>query len=211
MATERGREDARRIGGALGRRVEFLPADKAALARAAEGRVVFVGDGVEADRTLSLIRRLHRANPDLLIAALPGNPEIRVVELLEAGAAVVILDGQSPHDSAEAIRAAQDGRAVLDPETAGALVSRVQDLSSLCVDQGIDVSRCNQLTAREREIMELLASRATNEQIAERLGIAIGTVKTHVHNILEKLDVDSRTLAGVYWRLFSGTSLAARI
>lgn len=211
VATERGREDARRIGGALGRPVEFLAADKAALARAEEGRVVLVGDGVQADRTLSLIRRLHRANPDLLIAALRGNPEPGVVELLEAGAAVVVPDGQSPHDSAEAIRAAQEGRATLDPETAGAIVSRIQDLSKLCVDQGIDVSRCKELTAREREIVGLLAGRATNEEIAVRLGIAVGTVKTHVHNILKKLDVDSRNLAGVYWRLFSGESRAARI
>lgn len=211
VANERGREDVRQIGDALDRRVEFLAADKTALARAAEDQVVLVGDGVQPDRTLSLIRRLHRANPGLLIAALQGNSEPGAVELLEAGAAVVIPDGQAPHDSAEAIRAAQEGRAMLDPETAGALVSRIQELSKLCVDQRIDVSRCNQLTAREREIVGLLARRATNEQIAERLGIAVGTVKTHVHNILEKLDVDSRNLAGVYWRLFSGESRAARI
>lgn len=211
VATERAREDVRGIAIEIGRRVEFVPSDKAALAGATMGDILFVGDGIQHERTLSFIRRLHRANPGLLIVALSGDPEPGVVELLEAGAAVVVPGGQSPREAADAIRAAEKGHAILDPETAGALVSRIQELSKLCVDQRIDVSRCNQLTAREREIVGLLARRATNEQIAERLGIAVGTVKTHVHNVLEKLDVDSRNLAGVYWRLFSGESRAARI
>ena len=207
----RGREDVRRIGVELGRKFEFLPSGKAALAGAKVGDILFVGDAIGPERTLSFIRRLHRRNPDLLIAAMPGNPEPGIVELLEAGAAVVIFDGQSPEDAADAIRAAEKGHAILDPETAGALVWRIQELSKLCVDQRIDVSRCDGLTAREREIAGLLARRATNEQIAERLGIAVGTVKTHVHNVLDKLDVDSRNLAGVYWRLYSGESRVARI
>ena len=206
-----GREDVRRIGAELGRKVEFLQSDKEAVARAAMGDILFVGDAIQPDRTLSYIRRLHRRNPDLLIGAMPGNPEPGIVELLEAGATVVLLDGQSPKESADAIRAAEKGHAILDPETTGALVWRIQELSKLCVDERIDVSRCTGLTAREREIAGLLARRATNEQIAQRLGIAVGTVKTHVHNILDKLDIDSRNLAGVYWRLFSGESRAARI
>jgi DNA-binding NarL/FixJ family response regulator len=211
VGSDHGREDVRRIGDELGRKVEFLAADRAALARAAECSVAFIGDGVPPDRTLSLIRRLHGANPHLLIAALPGDHDPGVVELLEAGAAVVLLPGQSPGEAATAIRAAAQGRAILDPDSAGALVSRIQELSKLCVDQRIDVSRCDGLTRREREIAALLARRATNEQIAAALGIAVGTVKTHVHNILEKLDVDGRNLAGVYWRLFSGETRAARV
>ena len=50
------------------------------------------------------------------------------------------------------------------------------------------------LSPREREIVALLARRATNAEIGAALGIAIGTVKNHVHKILEKLDVESRSL-----------------
>ena len=106
VGSDHGREDVRRIGDELGRKVEFLAADRAALARAAECSVAFIGDGVPPDRTLSLIRRLHGANPHLLIAALPGDHDPGVVELLEAGAAVVVLPGQSPNEAAAAIRAA---------------------------------------------------------------------------------------------------------
>lgn len=211
VAGERGRDEVRRIGAALGLEVEFIGSDSLSLSRAIASDLLFVGDGIPHDRTLSLIRRLHRRNLQLLIAAVTGTPEPGIVDFLEAGATVVIREGQSPEAAAEAIRAAQIGHAILDPETAGALVVRIQELSKLCVDERIDVSRCTALTAREREIVGLMARRATNEQIAERLGIAVGTVKTHVHNILDKLDVDSRGLAGVYWRLFSGESRAARI
>jgi DNA-binding NarL/FixJ family response regulator len=208
---DREREEVRRIGAILGAEVEFIESDSLGLSRAIASDLLFVGDGVPADRALSLIRRLHRRNPGLLIAAMPGDTDPGSVNLLEAGAAVVIRDNEPPEEAAEAIRAAEAGRAILDPDTAGALVVRIQELSKLCVDEHIDVSRCNALTTREREIIGLMARRATNEQIAERLGIAVGTVKTHVHNILDKLDVDSRALAGVYWRLFSGESRAARI
>ncbi len=211
VATERGREEAQEIAALLGREIEFLPPDKAALADATRGDLLFVGDGIQPDRTLAYIRRLYRSSPGLLIVALPGNDDPGVVELLEAGAAVVILDGQPPREAADAIRAAEKGHAILEPETAGVLVLRIQELSKLCVDEGIDVSRCNRLTTREREVAGLLARRATNEQIAERLGIAVGTVKSHIHNILDKLDVDSRNLAGVYWRLYSGEIRVARI
>jgi DNA-binding NarL/FixJ family response regulator len=79
---------------------------------------------------------------------------------------------------------------------------RLQHLAHLCVDQGVDVERCGLLTKRESEIAALLARRLDNASIARELGIAVGTVKTHVHKILDKLDVDTRTLAGVYWRVF---------
>ena len=207
----RGREDVRKICAELGRKVEFLPSDKAALADAKMGDILLVGDAIQPERILSYIRRLHRRHPGLLIGAMPGTPEPGIHELLEAGAAVVMFDGQRPSEAADAIRAAEKGHAVLDPETTGNLVWRIQELSKLCVDQGIDVSRCNALTGREREVAGLLAKGATNEQIAKRLSIAVGTVKSHVHNILDKLDVDTRNLAGVYWRLYSGESRAARI
>jgi DNA-binding NarL/FixJ family response regulator len=91
---------------------------------------------------------------------------------------------------------------LLDPDEAAAVVSRLQALSTLCVDQGVEVERCGLLTTREREIAALLGNRLDNATIARDLGIAVGTVKTHVHKILDKLDVDSRVLAGVYWRVY---------
>jgi DNA-binding NarL/FixJ family response regulator len=57
---------------------------------------------------------------------------------------------------------------------------------------GVDLTRLNDLTPREREILALLAGGATTSQIADRLVISNKTVKTHVQNILRKLGVSSR-------------------
>ncbi|MGH7566030.1 MAG: LuxR C-terminal-related transcriptional regulator [Gemmatimonadota bacterium] len=211
VTTEGARQSVRRIALELGRRMEFLASRQDALRRARDGSLLVLEDGGGPGATLSLVQRLHRAHPDLLIAVMPEKPDSEVVHLFEAGASVAIVAGQAPAKAAESIRAAEAGMAILDPSLAGALVRRVQGLSQLCVDQNVDVSRCAGLTTREREVAGLLATRATNEEIAERLGIAVGTVKTHVHNILEKLEVDGRHLAGVYWRLFKGDGKSAPV
>jgi DNA-binding NarL/FixJ family response regulator len=60
--------------------------------------------------------------------------------------------------------------------------------------------RYQELTPREREVLDLIALGLTNQQIAERLVVEIGTVKNHVHRILEKLDKRSREEAAGYLR-----------
>ena len=204
VTSEGARHFAERIALALGCRIQFLTTREDALRRAREGALLMLEGGqTPPGWALSLVRRLHRANPDLLIAVMPRTPDEDVADLLEAGASVVIAEDQAPAQAAESIRAAEAGMAILDPNVVGAIIRRVQCLSQLCVDQNVEVARCGALTRREREVAGLLAMRATNEQISERLGIAVGTVKTHVHNILEKLEVDGRSLAGVYWRLYT--------
>lgn len=204
VATERARQSVQRIALELGHRTEFLASREDALRRARDRSMLMLEHGEGPGTALPLVQRLHRANPDLLIVVMLRDSESEVEHLFEAGASVAIIEGQPPTEAAEAIRAAEEGMAILDPSVAGSLIRRVQGLSQLCVDQNVDVSRCARLTRREGEVAALLAVRATNEQISERLGIAVGTVKTHVHNILEELEVDGRHLAGVYWRLFSG-------
>jgi DNA-binding NarL/FixJ family response regulator len=125
------------------------------------------------------------------------------IELLEAGAQAIGSFRHGPETFARRIAAAQNGEVLLDPDEVAALVGRLRHLSELCVDQGVDVGRCERLTAREAEIAAMLARKVDNASIARELGIAVGTVKTHVHKILEKLDVESRGLAGTYWRVYS--------
>jgi DNA-binding NarL/FixJ family response regulator len=57
------------------------------------------------------------------------------------------------------------------------------------------------LTLREQEIVELIGQNLTNQQIAERLVIELGTVKNHVHNILQKLAATSRSEAAITWAI----------
>jgi DNA-binding NarL/FixJ family response regulator len=209
--TESGRQAIRRIAGELGRRMEFLATREDAIRRARDGWLLLVEDHEGSGSPVSFVRRLRRANPDLLIAVMRGTSDSGVEDLFEAGASVVIVESQAPAEAAESIRAAEAGMVTLDPRVAGALIRRIQGLSQLCVDQNVDVSRCAALTPREREVAALLAAQATNAKISERLGISVGTVKTHVHNILEKLEVDDRNLAGIYWRLFASDGKSAHL
>ncbi len=164
--------------------------------------VVVVGDHQSPNDRISTVRRTRRRAASRVIAAISDGLPM-TVDLLEAGAQAVCPIAHGPERFARRIAAARSGKVLLSPVEVAALVGRLQHLSQLCVDEGVDVSRCERLTAREAEITALLARRFDNAAIARELGIAIGTVKTHVHKILEKLDVETRGLAGTYWRVYT--------
>ena len=170
--------------------------------RAENHATVFMGDHQTQSERVSTVRRTRRGGAATVIAAISDGLPM-TIELLEAGAQAVDSMANGPESLARRIAAAQSGGVLLNPDEAAAIVGRLQHLSQLCVDQGVDVSRCERLTARESEIAAMLARRLDNARIARELGIAIGTVKTHVHKVLQKLDVETRGLAGTYWRVYS--------
>lgn len=135
--------------------------------------------GVEATR---LIRERH---PQIRVIALTSFPEEDLVQAaLRAGAISYLLKTISAGELAEAIRAAAIGRPTLAPEATQALLHQVAAPAA-----GQD------LTAREREVLALLADGLSNAEIAARLVIGEATVKFHVSNILSKLHVATRTEA----------------
>lgn len=170
--------------------------------RAEDHTTVVVGDHQSRSERVSTVRRTRRRGATTVIAAISDDLAM-TIELLEAGAQAIGAIDHGPEAFARRIAAAQSGEVLLNPDEAAALVGRLQHLSQLCVDQGVDVTRCELLTPREAEIAAMLARRLDNARIARELGIAIGTVKTHVHKVLEKLDVDTRGLAGTYWRVYN--------
>jgi DNA-binding NarL/FixJ family response regulator len=112
----------------------------------------------------------------------------RVVEALAAGAVGYLLKDSEPADVLAAIRAAADGHAPLDPRVAGALLPTRRDAP------GADLS------AREREVLLLVADGLANKQIATRLGIAERTVKVHLGNVFRRIGVADRTSAALWAR-----------
>ncbi len=114
--------------------------------------------------------------------------EHHIIELLEAGATGCVLEGYSFSDLVEAIKSASRKEVYCKPRVAAALVSRLRKLAS-----GHVSGQCGStLTERELEIVELLDKGCSNKEIAHRLDIRTATVKNHVHNILEKLNVNRR-------------------
>jgi DNA-binding NarL/FixJ family response regulator len=117
---------------------------------------------------------------------------------MEAGASGYILKDHSLEDLVETIRAAQDGKVFVSPQIAAAMMERLSNLAQLFSDVENSVTGTAGLTSRELEVLGLIGQGLTNQEIAEKLVIEIGTVKNHVHSILEKLNVGSRGEAAAY-------------
>ena len=81
------------------------------------------------------------------------------------------------------------------------MMERLSNLAHLFSDIENSVSDTPGLTTRELEVLELIGKGMTNQQIAEHLVIEVGTVKNHVHSILDKLNVSSRKEAAAYLAL----------
>jgi DNA-binding NarL/FixJ family response regulator len=72
------------------------------------------------------------------------------------------------------------------------MITRLSELSQLCADTEGIMQKVEALTPRECEVLEWVSEGLTNKEIGERLTIELGTVKNHIHNILEKLEVGNR-------------------
>ena len=120
--------------------------------------------------------------------------QAHVLPALRAGASGYILKDVEPDQLVEAIRSAYKGNIQLHPDIANALlktlpVEEKEEESSIQVDV---------LTARENEVLQLLAKGMSNKEIASVLVITEKTVKAHVSSILSKLNLSDRTQAALY-------------
>ena len=113
----------------------------------------------------------------------------KVYPAIEAGAAGYLLKTSTAHEIAEAIRATQRGERVLEPEVTTKMMDRLTNRTPILHED---------LTDREQEVLLLIAEGKSNQEIADSLFITLKTVKTHVSNILSKLEVEDRTQATIY-------------
>jgi two-component system, NarL family, response regulator LiaR len=143
-------------------------------------------DGVGAMRELQ-----RRGSPTRVLVLTSFLDDERLMPAIEAGAAGYLLKNVDPAELARAVRAAHAGEAMLDPGVAARLVERIAGRER-AVSTGVD-----ELTRREREVLEWIAQGHSNKQIARELGVAEKTVKTHVGHLLAKLGVADRTQAAL--------------
>ncbi|MHA7962174.1 response regulator [Streptomyces sp. L500] len=143
-------------------------------------------DGIEA------LRRLRELdNPARVLVVTSFTEQRTVIPALRAGAAGYVYKDVDPDALAGAIRSVHAGHVLLQPEVADALLS--QDEGG-----GGGQGRGNGLTEREREVLALIADGRSNREIARALVLSEKTVKTHVSNILMKLDLADRTQAALW-------------
>ncbi|WP_310727318.1 response regulator transcription factor [Streptomyces sp. N2A] len=142
-------------------------------------------DGIEALRKL---RELD--NPARVLVVTSFTEQRTVVPALRAGAAGYVYKDIDPEALAAAIRSVHAGHILLQPEVAGALLSQE--------DGNGGQGRGTSLTDRESEVLGLIADGRSNREIARALVLSEKTVKTHVSNILMKLDLADRTQAALW-------------
>jgi DNA-binding NarL/FixJ family response regulator len=141
-------------------------------------------------------RRLHTTQPSCRVIVLTTFDEDETVfDGLRAGAIGYLLKDAATEKLYEAIRAAAKGESFLQPSVAAKLVAEFNRLSEQAPAWAQALEE--PLSPRELEILRLLATGATNREIASQLVLAEGTVKNHVTNILNKLGVSDRTRAAL--------------
>jgi len=161
--------------------------------------VILLDLGLEKADSLSLMARLRKELPEAKVIAMDILPEqVDIVEFVKAGGSGFILKSAAVEEYLETITAVAGGEKVLPPMLTTSLFTQIVE-SALKGGKGIsDLSI--QLTPREREVVDLISEGLSNKEIASRLHIATHTVKSHIHNILEKLALSTRLQIAAFAR-----------
>ena len=147
--------------------------------------VMEVMDGIES--TKKILKEWPEARI-LIVTSLIDDE--KVYPAIEAGASGYLLKTSTAHEIANAIRKTYNGERVLEPEVTTKMMEQLSNRNRHVLHE--------ELTNREQEILLLIAQGMSNQEIADELFITLKTVKTHVSNILAKLEVEDRTQAAIY-------------
>ncbi|MCU0507553.1 MAG: response regulator transcription factor [Anaerolineae bacterium] len=145
-------------------------------------------DGIEAARALK------QEQPEMRVIMLTVREESDLLfEAIKAGADGYLLKTIRAQQLVEMLRAAQRGEAAITPQLAARMVEEFRRLARLAPSAAsADMEALNPLTARERQVLAMIAQGASDREIAQSLTVSLYTVKAHVRSLLQKLQVASR-------------------
>jgi DNA-binding NarL/FixJ family response regulator len=162
--------------------------------------IILVSAGLPDHDALELTRAIMERGLSIkvLVLGLSEENKNEALRYIEVGACGYILKDSSVNELIEAIRLAQKGEAQISSRIAGAMMERLFYLARMfsAVENKMDGDV--RLTSRELEVLQFIGEGLTNQEIAARLVVEVGTVKNHVHSILEKLNVNNREEAASY-------------
>lgn len=142
-------------------------------------------DGIEA------IRRIRASDPAAKIIVLTSfSDDDKIFPAIRAGASGYLMKDVSPRELARAIRMASAGEPLLHPDIMRRLMDELR--------RPPQPENLDRLTPRETDVLRLIAKGESNKEIARDLVLSEKTVKTHVSNILQKLQLADRTQAALY-------------
>jgi DNA-binding NarL/FixJ family response regulator len=159
-------------------------------------QVALVDIGMPDKDGLEVTRKLHEEAPSVKVIIL-GMPDLtdEIMTCIEAGASGYVLKEASFEYLLESIYSVQRGESFCSPRMAASLFSRVAELAGEQIPES-----SIRLTSREVEVINRIADGLSNKEIAVKLFIEEQTVKNHVHNILDKLQLHNRLEAVQYAR-----------
>jgi NarL family two-component system response regulator LiaR len=162
------------------------------MARAHQPDVILLDMVMPHKDGLQAIREIKDGNPEARILVLTSfSDDDKVFPAIKSGALGYLLKNASPRTLLSAIRDVHRGEPTMSPAIASKLMRELQRKSDLPPTE-------EPLTEREVDVLKLVAQGLTNQEIAEKLFIGEGTVRTHVSNILSKLHLANRTQAALY-------------
>lgn len=161
-------------------------AEAVKLAGECEPDVVVLDVSMPGGTGLEVIADVRRAAPQARVLILSVHDEAEyVLQAVRAGADGYLRKDSSPAELRDAVRAVDRGESVFSPAMAGRLSDALRGES----DRMARVSKLAQLTSRERDVLEGIASGETNKEIASRYGISPRTVETHRESLMRKLEI----------------------
>jgi DNA-binding NarL/FixJ family response regulator len=176
--------------------------------------IVLLDLGLRSQNSIQLVKSARQNFPETKIIVMDLIPlQADILEFVQAGVSGFILKDANVTDFFKTIRSVYKGGKVLPPHLTGTLFSQIVEhaidsSSPSVIDQSV------RMTKREKQVVELIADGFTNKEIAQNLHLSHYTVKSHVHNILEKLALNTRVqiakhahLSSAYKNAMDTTSL----
>jgi DNA-binding NarL/FixJ family response regulator len=167
--------------------------------------VILLDLGLRSHNSLRVVESVRALDPAARIVIMDLAPvQTTLVEYVRAGVSGFVVKDATFDEFLQTIRAVAQGAKVLPPKLTASLFSQL--VERVAVRSKGDPFRSVRMTRREHEVVDLIAEGLSNKEIAQRLHLAIDTVKSHVHNILEKLTLHTRLEIASYRHADQGSS-----
>jgi len=160
-------------------------------------QIILLDLGLKGQNSLRLVRSIKQESSEIKVIVMDLIPvQADVVEFVKEGVSGFILKDATFEDFVGTIRSVAEGDSVLPRSLTGSLFSQI--VEKVVGEGKVGLVESVRMTKREREVIELIAEGFSNKEIAQRLNIATYTVKSHVHNILDKLALHTRLQVASY-------------
>jgi DNA-binding NarL/FixJ family response regulator len=161
--------------------------------------VVLIDLGLRTQNSLEVVRSVRQKSADMKIIVMDLMPvQSDILDFVKAGASGFILKNAMVHDFLKTIRSVAAGEKVLPAHMTGSLFTQIVERAVNGGTRDPNLMQAVRMTKRERQVIELIADGLTNKEIGQILHLSPFTVKSHVHNILEKMTLHTRVQIAKY-------------